>query len=205
MIDAEVKDEGVLRALASVAGGLANPRPLMRAIAGLFESETEANFAAQGRPAWLGLAPATIKRRTKEGTWPGKILQARGRLAASVATDYGRDYSRIGSNAVYAAIQHLGGTIDRAAFSSWGALRTDRQGNLLRQGASGRNRNLAVFAKGTHKRTRAIRYTVAAHQIVIPPRPYLPIDGQGNLQPTTRTGVLDLTHDYLASLIGPRR
>lgn len=199
MIELQVKDAPWLDGLHRIAAGYRSPRPLMRAIAGLFEAETDANFDAQGRPKWLGLKPATLRRRGAGA----KILQDTGRLAASVATDYGRDYARVGSNAVYAAIHQFGGTIDRAAFSSWGALRTDRHGNLLRQGSEGRAKNLAVFAKGSHKRTRAIRYTVAAHQIRIPARPYMPFDASGTLQPTTQAGVIRLGNDYLASLIGP--
>lgn len=200
MMLAEVKDQGLLSGLARVVDGTRSPRPLMRAIAGLFADETEINFASQGRPAWLGLRPATLKRRGADA----KILQDTGRLAASVSTQYGTDFARVGSNAVYAAIHQFGGTIDKAAFSSWGALRTDRHGNLLRQGTEGRGKNLAVFAKGSHKRVKAIRYTVAAHQIKIPARPYMPFSIDGTLQSSTHEGVLRLANDYLASLIGPR-
>lgn len=203
MFEIPVKDVGVATTLGRIAKGLKDATPLARAIAGTLETETERNFAAEGRPAWLGLAPATAKRRTKAGTWPGKILQVSGKLAASVATDYGRDYARIGSNRRYAAIQQLGGTIARAAFSSWGALRTDRQGNLLRQGAEGRNKNLAVFAKASHKRVKKIRYTVGAHSITIPARPFLPADAGGNLQPEARAAVLSDANAYLRTLAGP--
>ena len=202
MFEIPVKDDASAT-LARIAAGLRNARPLARAIAGTLETETERNFAAQGRPAWMGLAPATVKRRTKEGTWPGKILQVSGQLAASVASDYGSDFARIGSNKRYAAIQQLGGTIARAAFSSWGALRTDRQGNLLRQGTEGRSKNLAVFAKSSHKRVKKIRYTVAAHNITVPPRPYLPVDARGNLQPEAKTAILGEANDYLRSLVKP--
>lgn len=197
MFETEVKDSGVLDALGRVVAGIRSSRPLMRAIAGLFEKETEDNFSAQGRPSWQGLAPATLKRRGGDA----KILQDRGRLAASVATNYGSNFAQIGSNAVYAAIHQFGGTIDKAAFSSWGALRTDRHGQLLRQKG---HKNLAVFAKAGHKRVKSIRYTVSAHQIRIPARPYLPVDASGNLQPTAREGVLRLANEYLASLVGPR-
>lgn len=203
MFEIQVKDDGASAILGRIAAGLRNPTPLARAVAGTLETETERNFAAQGRPAWMGLAPATVKRRTKAGTWPGKILQVSGQLAASFATDYGRDYARIGSNKPQAAIQHFGGTIERAAFSSWGALRTDRQGNLLRQGSEGRNKNLAVFAKASHKRVKKIRYTVGAHSIKIPARQILPADANGNLQPEARTAIFSEANAYLRSLAGP--
>ena len=200
MFEMQVKDDGVTAMLSRVAGGLRNPRPLMRAIAGALETETEKNFANQGRPRWLGLSPRTLKRR---GGGRPIILQDTGRLASSISTDYGRDYARIGTNVVYAAIHQFGGVIDRAAHSSWGALRTDRQGNLLRQGVKGRLKNLAVFAKGSHKRVKKIRYTVAAHQINMPARPFLPADQNGQLQRDARLGILREVREYLAGLAKP--
>ena len=198
MFEMQVKDDGVTAALNRIAGGLRNPRPLMRAIAGALETETEKNFANQGRPRWLGLSPRTLKRR---GGGRPMILQDTGRLASSISTDYGRDYARIGTNVVYAAIHQFGGVIDRAAHSSWGALRTDRQGNLLRQGAKGQLKNLAVFAKDSHKRVKKIRYTVAAHQINMPARPFLPADQNGQLQRDARMGILREVREYLAGLV----
>lgn len=198
MIDFEVKDEGMAAGLAQVAAGYRNPLPLSRAIAGLFESETEANFAAQGRPAWLGLKPRTLKRRGADA----KILQDTGRLAGSVATNYDRTHATIGSNVRYAAIHQLGGTIQRAAYSKQVRHRTDAKGNLLRTAQfSGKG---LVFAKASHKRAIARWFEVAAHEVNIPARPYLPFGAEGVLQPSTHTGVLNLTNSYLASLVGPR-
>lgn len=197
MIEIEVNDS-LSPGLTRLIAGLRSAQPLMRMLAGSMASVTEANFAAQGRPAWLGLKPATLKRRGADA----RILQDSGKLAASVVTRYGKDFAQVGSNRVYAAIHQFGGTIDRAAFSSWGALRTDRNGNLLRQGTEGRNKNLAIFAKGSHKRVKSIRYTVAAHQIKIPARPYLPFTPDGQLQPEAVTAIQGDVQAYLRSLAG---
>lgn len=136
-----IRDEGIAATLTRVAHGCRAPRPLMRAIAGLFESETEANFAAQGRPRWLGLAPATIRARQRKGTWPGKILQvSSGGLAASIATDYGDDFVLVGSNKPYAAIQHAGGQAGRGKKVTIPArpyLPADKDGNLQPTTADG--------------------------------------------------------------------
>lgn len=200
MFEMQVKDDGVTAAFNRIAGGMRNPRPLMRAIAGALETETEKNFANQGRPHWLGLSPRTLKRR---GGGRPMILQDTGRLAASISTSYGRDFARIGTNVVYAAIHQFGGIIKRAERAGSGALRTDRQGNLLRQGAKGRLKNLAVFAKASHKRVKQISYTVGAHQINMPARPYLPADQNGNLQADARMGIIREVREYLASLAKP--
>lgn len=198
MIEIQLKDEGIAAGLAAVAEGFRNPRPLMRAITRLFEAETEANFAAQGRPAWLGLSPRTRKRRGADA----KILQDTGRLAGSVSTDYDQHHARVGTNVRYAAIHQFGGTIERPAYSKQVRHRTDAKGNLLRTGMF-KGKGL-VFAKNSHKRAVTRWFEVGAHSITIPARPYLPFGQDGVLQPTARTGVLSLTNAYLASLVGPR-
>ena len=198
MIDIQVKDDGLVAGLAAVAAGFRNPRPLMRAVAGLFETETERNFAAQGRPAWLGLSPRTKKRRGADA----KILQDTGRLAGSVATSYDASQARVGTNVKYAAIHQFGGTIQRAAYSKQVRHRTDAKGNLLRT-AGFKGKGL-IFAKATHKRALTRWFEVGAHGITIPARPYLPFGADGVLQPSAKAGVLSLTNAYLASLVGPR-
>ena len=153
MIEVNVKDEDFTRTLTRIVKGMQDPQKLMISIAGTLETETERNFKAEGRPDWMGLKPSTIKRRTQAGTWPGKILQVSGGgLAASIATDYGRDFARIGSNKRYAAIQQLGGQAGRG------------------------------------KKVR------------IDPRPYLPVDARGNLQPETQAAIQQDMSVYLRSL-----
>jgi len=199
VFDFEVRDEGMAVGLARVAEGLRSPLPLMRDIAGFLKKETDENFAAQGRPAWLGLSPRTLKRRGADA----KILQDTGRLAGSIATSYDRTHATVGTNVRYAAIHQLGGTIQRAAYSKQVRHRTNAKGELMR--TDGFNGKGLVFAKGRHKRALTRWFEVPAHAISIPARPYLPFTSGGVLQPSTRSGVMTLTNDYLASLVGPRR
>jgi len=202
MFKLEVKDDGVTAMFQRLAGGYHNTTPLTRAIAGIFETETEANFAAEGRPHWMGLAPATIRARKKAGTWPGKMLQvSAGGLAANVHSSYTRTEARIGSNKVYAAIQHLGGQIRRAEYSTKVRHRTDAQGELLRT-SHFKGKGL-VFAKDSHKRVKTRWFEVAAHIINIPARPYFPFDAAGNLQPSTQEKVILAANDYMRSLVSP--
>lgn len=109
MIEVKINDEELTRTLGHLVAGLRDPRGLMRALAGVLETETETNFARQGRPRWLGLSPRTLRRRGSGA----QILQDTGQLAGSVATDYGSDFARIGSNKVYAAIHQFGGQAGR--------------------------------------------------------------------------------------------
>lgn len=201
MFKLEVKDDGVTAMFQRLAGGYHNTTPLTRAIAGIFAAETEANLNAQGRPAWLGLAPATIHKRTKDGTWPGKILQVRGVLAASVEPSFTRTEARIGSNKVYAAIQHLGGRINRPAYSLKVRHRTNARGELMRT-SHFKGKGL-IFAKDSHKRAQTRWFEVGAHSIDIPARPYFPFDAAGNLQQSTSEKVDAQVNDYLRSLVSP--
>jgi phage gpG-like protein len=87
-------------------------------LAGTLEAETEANFAAQGRPSWKPLSEATKAARLKRnrGSSVLMILQDRGILAASVSSAYGADFAQVGAGGAakdYAAIQQFGGTIER--------------------------------------------------------------------------------------------
>lgn len=104
MIEIVVKDDGIAAGLAQIAAGFRSPRRLMGAISELFAGETEANFAAQGRPKWLGLKPPVAKRRVG-----GMILQDSNQLAASISSAYGADFALVGSNKRYARIHQLGG------------------------------------------------------------------------------------------------
>lgn len=162
--------------LSSGAQQLKDARPLFRSIAGMLEAQTEANFAAQGRPSWVPLAASTRAERVKrnKGSSMLKILQDRGILASSISTAFGKDFAQIGVGGAardYAAIHQFGGTIERAPQSRKTRLRTDAKGNLMRQGDEGSAKGRAVFAKDRHKRAREQWSTVGPYQITIPARP----------------------------------
>lgn len=188
--------------LREAAQKLADARPLFRALAGMLEAETEANFAAEGRPSWVPLAASTRAERLKrnKGSNVLKILQDSGILAASISSAYGPDFAQVGAGGAakdYAAIQQFGGTIERAAHSVKTRLRTDAKGSLVRQAT---NKNLAVFAKDTHKRARESWHTVEAYRVQVPARPYLPFSGPPDnavLQPSAEASLLDLLQRYV--------
>lgn len=188
-------DTGVAAAkLAEAQKLLADGRGMFRQIAQALEAETERNFEAQGRPAWVPLKATTITARQKRNNGGSvlRILQDRGILAASISTDYGADFAQVGANTPYAAIHQLGGSIERAPYSTKTRLRTDAKGNLLRQGKDGK---LAIFAKDRHKRVRESWHEVGAFTVNIPARPYLPFLGSaqsGVLQPEAEKSILDI-------------
>ncbi|WP_404991335.1 phage virion morphogenesis protein [Cupriavidus pauculus] len=168
MIELKIDTTTVKRALGRLEGFQRSKRPLMRKLAAIMADAVEENFAQEGRPKWLGLAKSTRKRRPD-----GKILQASGRLAASIQSQADSDSAAVGTNVKYAAIHQLGGEITRAAHSGWVRLRTNARGNLVRQGSKGRAAHLAVFAKESHKRVKRVRYTTGESKIQMPARPFL--------------------------------
>lgn len=157
----------VLARLGRLESAGANLSPLMRVVRGILHDSVEENFARQGRPGWRPLAKRTIAKRTKAGTWPGKILQERGELAASVEPGSDRTSAWVATKKRHAKIHQYGGTIERAAFGGTVRLRTARAGALMRQGKGG-----AIFAKDRHKRARAVRFETGAFKITIPARPF---------------------------------
>ena len=185
----EVTDGPVIAALNRLAAAGADLTPAMRAIAGLLERQTEDNFAAESGP--LGKWPA-LKDKQRAG---GKILQDTGRLAASVTPFWSATEAGIGSNAVYAAIHQLGGTVEKAAQSRMVRHRTDAKGNLLRGEALG-GKGL-IFAKNSHKRVATRWFEQGAHSINIPARPYMPVSPDGRLQAGLEDEVLEVIQNHL--------
>lgn len=104
----EIRDTEVKALLSELYSRYKNLTPAMRSIAGTMHDAVEENFAQEGRPKWAGLRPTTIAQRTKQGNWPGKILQRRGRLAASIGQSAGADYAKVTTADVRATTLHYG-------------------------------------------------------------------------------------------------
>ena len=117
MITISANDNDCQADLAKLQRRLGNMRPVMAGIANMMLEAVERNFATETDPStglrWTPLSTNTIKSRTKRGHWPGKILQVSGNLAASISANYGDDYAIVGTNKVYAAIHHFGGSTGR--------------------------------------------------------------------------------------------
>jgi len=113
-IEIKVDDKEIQQLLKKLISKTENLRPLMKNIAGIMLDSVEENFEREGRPdKWQGLAKTTIKQRTKKGYWPGRILQVRGELAASITSKSDENSAVVGTNKVYAAIHQFGGDTGR--------------------------------------------------------------------------------------------
>lgn len=158
---------------AAVAGFIAlgrSPRAMLRDIATAGENQTRARFRTQTAPDG-----STWKQSMRAKLRGGKTLTLAGHLSGSISSQTTADTAEWGVNRVYAAIHQFGGEIRKPAFSSWRRLRTTARGTLLRQKD---HKNLAVFAKDSHKRAVKRRFTVSEHVIDMPARPFLGVNDQ---------------------------
>lgn len=146
--------------------------PLMRDCARIMHDGVEENFAKEGRPKWLQLAPSTIRNRRRRGTWPGKILQGRGRLVTSIQEKADSHNAIVGTNVVYARILHMGGTIRHGA----------RERVLHFKG-----RKFAKPSKASH----GMKAQGKAYTTRIPPRPFLQV------QPSDLRRITETARRYL--------
>lgn len=154
-----------------------NTTPLMREISGIMYDEVDQNFAAQGRPKWQDLAPSTKKRYAKKGYILEPTLnRSSAGLFHSIQEFVTAKSAAVGTNKAHAAIHQFGGIIVRHPFSSTVRLRTDAKGNLLRQPGS---KNLAVFAKASHKRAETKNFSSQGWRIKMPARPFLSVSDEG--------------------------
>lgn len=98
--------------LARVEQATGDLTPLMASLRQELLSETEANFAAQGRPAWPALSQVTIGLREKRDKWPGPMLQVSSTgLASKILGQSDATSAMVGvsDEVPYARIQQLGG------------------------------------------------------------------------------------------------
>lgn len=113
MIEIKIDDSVFRKNIEELINRVIDRRPLMRNIAGIMHHAVEENFAKEGRPKWTPLSQKTIQARQKKGYWPGRILQMRGELAASISQAYSNDEAVVGTNKVYAGIHQFGGKAGR--------------------------------------------------------------------------------------------
>lgn len=106
MIESNIDLDDVEAKINRLLKGTRSAGPLMRIIQGDMEDEVEENFRQEGRPKWLGFKYAPNEKR---GGSSAKLLQHTGRLASSIQGRSTENAAIVGTNTVYAEIQHKGG------------------------------------------------------------------------------------------------
>ncbi|ARU87112.1 phage virion morphogenesis protein [Pseudomonas sp. M30-35] len=153
---------GALAIINEAAAAVADPKPMLRNIGEYLLIAHDRRFASQSSPdgtPWQALSPAYLKRKKKNRD---KILTLDGFLKNTLRYQVGDNDLVFGTNRIYGAIQHFGGSIDIAARSQQAYFRQDRKtgdvGNLF---VSKRKSNFSQWV------------TLGAYTIQIPSRPWL--------------------------------
>jgi phage virion morphogenesis protein len=136
MLTVELENQRIQNVLREIERAVGDLTSLMRSVAAELAQQTEENFDNEGRPEWAELSDTTTERRSKNGHWPGQILQVSAAgLAASITTLASHSSALVGSNKPYAAMMQFGG--EQADFPYlWGDiperpyLPMDAEGNL---------------------------------------------------------------------------
>ena len=153
------------------AAALADPAPMLRDIGEYLLLAHDRRFASQASPdgtPWQALSPAYLKRKKKN---QNKILVLDGFLKNTLRYQVNNNELLFGTNRIYGAMMHFGGSIDVAARSQQAYFRQDgKTGDVGNQFVSKRKSNFAQWV------------TIGAYTIQIPARPWLGIsddDGYG--------------------------
>ena len=151
------------------AAALADPAPMLRDIGEFLLIAHDQRFASQASPdgtPWQALAPAYLKRKKKNRD---KILVLDGFLKNTLRYQVNNNELLFGTNRIYGAMMHFGGSIDVAARSQQAYFRQDgKTGDVGNQFVSKRKSNFAQWI------------TIGAYTIQIPARPWLGISDDDN-------------------------
>lgn len=151
------------------AAALADPAPMLRDIGEYLMIAHDQRFASQASPdgtPWQALSPAYLKRKKKNRD---KILVLDGFLQNTLRYQVSNNELLFGTNRIYGAMMHFGGSIDVAARSQQAYFRQDgKTGDVGNQFVSKRKSNFAQWV------------TIGAYTIQIPARPWLGISDDDN-------------------------
>ncbi len=101
-----LKDIGAGQVVKQLAENISRPQRFLQEVGMVMFSSIQQNFIAQGRPV-----PWEPSKRALD--WHGKTLRKSGRLMNSITMKVYENSVKVGTNVIYAAIHHFGGTIDK--------------------------------------------------------------------------------------------
>jgi phage virion morphogenesis protein len=115
----EVDASDVMRASAALADAMRGLAPVMERTSATMLTSVQQNFSTESAgtpynghaaPAgfWADLAASTKRTRAARGTWPGKKLNDRGRLLASLQRFSTATEAGVGTSVAYARFLHSG-------------------------------------------------------------------------------------------------
>lgn len=181
-----ISDATVLSALARLESATEHRASAENAIGAYLVTSTQRRFEKEIGPdgvPWKRLSPRTANKRIgRRRRGFENILRVSRRLEQSVVYAVDDHEIAVGSNVVYAAIQHLGGEIEQP----------ERQQTIFQNYDSKSDTFDQRFRKPSRSNF-ARDVTVKAHTISIPGRPYLGIDE------TDRKEILAIIEDHFRS------
>ena len=164
-----ISDAAVLTALARLESATEHRASAENAIGAYLVTSTQRRFETEIGPdgvPWKRLSPRTANKRIgRRRRGFENILRVSRRLEQSVVYAVDDHDIAVGSNVVYAAIQHLGGEIEQP----------ERQQTIF-QNYDAKSDTFDQRFRKPSRSNFARDVTVKAHTITIPGRPYLGID-----------------------------
>jgi phage virion morphogenesis protein len=158
-----VTEETISAALSRVDRVADNPGAIMSDISGYLVTSTQRHFERETGPdgKWPKLSARTAAKRVGRGRRRGyeNMLRVTNRLYSSIVGDSTATEAIVGSNAIYAALQNLGGTIQIP----------ERQQDIH----LGRTNRGKRFVKASARRKETRRVSIKAHQVTVPARTFL--------------------------------
>lgn len=179
----EFDNAAVLGAIRAAADALADPALLLDDMGHALRHSVEDRFVSQTGPdgrAWQALSPAYLRSKKKN---KNKILTLNGYLGGSFTHQVNGNELLVGTNRIYAAIQHFGGQIDMP-----GRVRDI----YFKQGSDGTVGSRFVAKR---KSNFAQQVSVGPYTITIPARPFLGTSTQDE------EGLLQIANKYLSNAI----
>lgn len=101
-----LKDLGAGKAVKQLAENISRPQKMLSKMGMVMISSIQQNFIAQGRPVPWERSQRAIDEH-------GKTLRDTGRLMNSITMKVYENHVKVGTNVIYAAIHHFGGTISK--------------------------------------------------------------------------------------------
>ncbi len=152
-------------------------QPLMLAIAQSQMQSTQRRFKTQRAPSGAPWTPSKAALKRADPSRP-TLVNTRHFVGSTFSAEATADTATWGTSFVAGRLFQLGGTIHRKAREGSVRLRTNRDGTLMRQGATGALARLARFAKASHKQAKEVSFKADAYSIRVIARPFLGLDNR---------------------------
>lgn len=190
----EVEDAEIAAGLQRLVDTGADLRPAFDAIGAALTFSTQRRFEAKRGPdgqEWAPFAPSTLKRMP-ERRQPPQLLRDRLRLYSSIIHEATAEGVAVGTNVVYAAIHQFGGDIVVPEREGSATFQTVRDGAGRAKDGRRVGSKLRFARANTRAKSRETKtFTIPAHTIHMPERPYLGISADD------RTEILAILEDEI--------